>query len=76
VTNGSFASMTEREQRDLARHLAEGSEIFDFEKALEFVRFDPVEAKQMVRDRERGKQLLEELARANRRLHLSAREFR
>lgn len=76
MTDDNFAGMTEQEQRDLAWRLAEGSEVFDFEKAFEAVQWDPVRAEKLVRDRERRKKLLEELAQANQRLHLSAREFR
>jgi hypothetical protein len=76
VTDVKFGGMTEKEHRDLAWRLAEGSEVFDFEKALEVVQWDPARAEKLVRDRERRKMLLEELAQANRRLHLSAQEFR
>lgn len=76
MTEGSFAGMTEQEQRDLAWRLAEGSQVFDFETALEIVQWDRAEAEKLVRDRERLKGSLEELALANQRLHRSAQEFR
>jgi hypothetical protein len=68
--------MTEREQRNLAEQLAEGSEVLDFETALEFVRLKPDRAERLIRDRRERRRILEELARANERLHKSAREFR
>lgn len=76
MTEGSLTGMTEQEQRDLAWRLAEGSQVFDFETALEIVEWDRAEAEKLVRDRERLKGSLEELALANQRLHLSAQEFR
>jgi hypothetical protein len=68
--------MQEQEQRELARRLANGSNVFDFERALRVVQSDPARVEKLIREREEGRELLEELARANRRLHLAAREFR
>jgi hypothetical protein len=68
--------MNEQEQRDLARRLADGSDVLDFEKALEIVRHNPTGAEDLLREWEQGERRLEELARANRRLHRAAREFR
>lgn len=76
MTNSSFSSMKVEEERDLARRLADSSDVFNFEKALEVVQFDPVKAERLLRDRERHKKLLDELAQANERLHRAAREFR
>jgi hypothetical protein len=55
--------MTEREERDLARRLADGSKVFDFEKALEFVKFQPAEAEELIRNREETKRIEKEFAR-------------
>lgn len=55
--------MTEREERDLAWRLANGSRVFDFEKALEFVKYKPVEAEELIRNREKRKRTSEEIAR-------------
>ncbi len=55
--------MTEQEERSLARRLADGSRVFDFEKALEFVKFSPTKAEEMIRNREETKRTEEEFAR-------------
>jgi hypothetical protein len=55
--------MTEQEERDLARRLADGSRVFDFKKALEFVRHSPAGAEEMIRNREETKRTEEEFAR-------------
>jgi len=54
--------MTEREERDLARRLADGSRVFDFERALEFVRYSPAAAAEMISDREEALRMSEEIA--------------
>jgi len=68
--------MTEQEERELARCLAEGSRVFDFELALRFVKAKPGEAERLIRNRERGRERREALARAREELHLAAMEFR
>jgi len=68
--------MTEREQRDLARRLAEGSNVFDFEKALELVQWRPAEAEKLLRMREETERWRAESARGLERLHRAAQEFR
>lgn len=68
--------MTEQEKRDLAQQIADGSEVFDFETALELVKFRPDQAERLIRNRRERKRMLEELGRANERLHQAAREFR
>jgi hypothetical protein len=52
--------MTERELRDLAWRLADGSEVFDFDLALEFARDEPAQAEEMIRERETMEQNAEE----------------
>ena len=41
--------MTEREERDLAARVAKNSELFDFDGALELVRYRPAGAEELVR---------------------------
>jgi hypothetical protein len=48
MTSGNFVAMNEAEQRDLARRLWEGSEVFDFDTALELVRCRPNEARELL----------------------------
>ena len=55
--------MTEREERDLAWQLADGSRIFDFEEALELVKYKPAAAEELIRNREETKRWSEEFAR-------------
>ena len=52
--------MTEQEERDLAWRLADGSRVFDFEKALKLVKHRPTEAEELLRNREKTS---EEIAR-------------
>jgi hypothetical protein len=68
--------MTEQEARDLARRIAEDSEIFDFDLALELVHYRPAEAEKIIRDREEMREMMDNLTRANQRLHRAALEFR
>jgi hypothetical protein len=67
--------MTEEEQRDLAKRLAEGTRL-GFEGALRLVRLKPGEAKRLIREREESERKQEELSRAFQRLRLAARELR
>lgn len=60
--------MTERERRELAHRLAEGSNVFDFDRALELVRDMPAEAEKLLRMREESKRRQAERARAAERL--------
>ncbi|HEY6730935.1 MAG TPA: hypothetical protein VI039_07915 [Solirubrobacterales bacterium] len=66
--------MTEQEKRDMARRLARGSKVFDFEKALEFVKSRPAEAEELIRNREETKRTGEEFARLRERRRLALRE--
>jgi hypothetical protein len=68
--------MTEREKRDLAWRLADGSNVFNFEKALELVHFKPMEAEKLIRKREEGQKRQEELGQAFEQLRLALRQFR
>jgi hypothetical protein len=68
--------MTEQEEKDMAWRLADGSEVFDFERALELVQHRPAEAEKLLRNRQKGRERREELFRAYERLRLAAREFR
>jgi hypothetical protein len=51
VTGDSFEAMNETEQRDLARRLWEGSDVLDFDTALEIVRHRPNEARELLKMR-------------------------
>ena len=55
--------MTERELRDLAWRLADGSEVFDFDLALDFARDEPAQAEEMVREKETMEKNAEEFRR-------------
>ena len=68
--------MTEREEKELAWRIADGSKVFDFETALELVRRRPGEAEKLIRNREERAKRQEELDRAYERLHRAALEFR
>lgn len=59
--------MTEQEERILAQRLAEDSKVFDFERALEIVRWKPDEAERLVRMKEEFAKGQEERARARER---------
>jgi len=68
--------MTEKEQREMARQIADGSRVFDFEKALELVRHRQADAERILRMREEADRDAEELDRAYEDLHRAALEFR
>lgn len=68
--------MTEQEIRDLAWRLADGSDVFDFEKALEFARFEPAKAEEIIRGRRESKKRLEEIDRAFDQIKLAVRGYR
>ncbi|MGN6255540.1 MAG: hypothetical protein ACTHO8_11265 [Solirubrobacterales bacterium] len=55
--------MSEQEQRDLARRLADASNVLDFETALQIVQFDSAKAEELLRNREEEKKTREEFAR-------------
>lgn len=74
MTSSSFSAMNEQEQRDLARRLADVSNVFDFEKALRVVEFDPVEAEKLIHMREESQKRQEERARLRERRKLALRE--
>ena len=74
MTDSSFRAMDEREQRDLARHLANTSEVLDFEGALKIVKFRPAEAERLLRMREEMAKWEEERSRLRERRRLALRE--
>ena len=59
--------MTEREQRDLAHRLSEGSNVFDFDRALEVVQRRPADAEKLLRMQEESAKRQAERARASER---------
>lgn len=67
MTGDNFEAMNEAEQRDLARRLWEGSEVLDFETALEIVRRRPNEARELLQMRAEMKRREEERTRGRER---------
>lgn len=76
MTEARFEGMEKGEQQDLARRLADTSEVFNFQTALELVRLMPEEAERLMRMREENEKSQEESARGLERLHRAAQEFR
>ena len=74
MTAGNFSAMKEREQRDLARRLANASDVLDFERALRVVEFDSTEAERLLREHEEGRKRREEYARAREGMRRALRE--
>lgn len=68
--------MTEDEQREMARRIADGSSVFDFERALVLVQRRQADAEKILRMREETARQLEELHLAYAGLHRAALEFR
>jgi len=66
--------MTEQEERRVAQRLAENSDIFDFERALEVVRYRPAEAEELLRMEEENAKWQEESARVRERRQRALRE--
>ena len=74
MTDINFHAMDEREQRDLARHLADTSEVLDFEGALRIVKFRPADVDKLLRMREEMAKHEEERQRLRARRKLALRE--
>jgi hypothetical protein len=68
--------MTEQEQKALARRIANGSSVFDFDKALELVRLLPAKAETLLRDREKLQVLQEQEDHSRNRLRITIRQLR
>ncbi len=68
--------MNELEERDLARRLAETSDVLDFEAALKVVKFNLAKAEKLLRMREEDERSEEELARAREERRLALLESR
>jgi hypothetical protein len=66
--------MTEREERDLAHRLADGSNVFDFDKALELVKRRPADAEKLVRMKDEFARRQEKRARRRMQRKLALRE--
>jgi len=66
--------MTEREERDLAHRLADGSNVFDFDKALELVKRRPADAEKLVRMKDEFARRQEKRARRRMQRELALRE--
>jgi len=63
VTDRKFIAMNKQEQRDLARRLANVSDVLDFEAALEIVEFDPTKAEELILMRKEHERRQEKRAR-------------
>ncbi|HEX7278665.1 MAG TPA: hypothetical protein VF255_03475 [Solirubrobacterales bacterium] len=68
--------MNEQEQRDLARYLADTSNVLDFAAALQIVQLDLPQAEKLLRMREEGERTREEFARSRERRRRALLEFR
>jgi hypothetical protein len=67
VTRDSVSVMNDQEQRDLAKQLADSSEVFGFNTALEIVKRRPADAEKLLRMREKTAMRKEEMERARER---------
>jgi hypothetical protein len=76
MTKGRFDPVGEEEKRDMARRLAEVSDVIDFDTALRIVRARPADAEELLRMREESKRRQAERARTLEQLHLAAQELR
>jgi hypothetical protein len=63
VTDRKFIAMNKQEQRELARRLANVSDVLDFEAALEIVEFDPTKAEELILMRKESEKRQEKRAR-------------
>jgi hypothetical protein len=63
MTRDKFDGMNEQVQHDMARQLAETSNVLDFETALRIVQHDLPQAEKLLRMREENKKSREEFAR-------------
>lgn len=61
--------MSELEQRELARRLAEVSDVLSFDAALRLVQFDPTKAERLLQAREQSQEQQAEFARSRKRLY-------
>ena len=66
--------MTEREERDLAHRLADGSKVFDFDRALVLVEEVPAEAERLIRMKEETARRQRERAQAREGMQRALRE--
>ena len=76
MTSDKFDAMNEQEQRDLARRLADASNVLDFETALRVVQFDSAKAEELLHNREEEKKSREEFARIREERRLALLELR
>jgi hypothetical protein len=74
MTVGRFDGMSDQAERELARHLADVSEVLDFPTALKIVRFDASKAEELIRMREEHERREEERTRLRRRRELALRQ--
>ncbi|MFL5897056.1 MAG: hypothetical protein ACJ76D_01115 [Solirubrobacterales bacterium] len=76
MTTGRFDPMNEQERRELARRLADVSDVIDYETALRIAQSEPAKAEELIQMRVENKRRQEERARTLEELHLAAQEFR
>ena len=74
MTRGSFKAMNPIEEQQLAHQLSDGSDLLDFETALEIVQWRPEEARRILQTRADMKRRQEERARSCERLRRVIRE--
>lgn len=74
MTVSKFDEMNEKAERELARHLADVSEVLDFPTALKIVRFDASKAEELIRMREENERREEERTRLRKRRELALRQ--
>lgn len=74
MTDIKFSAMSDMEKRDLARRLADVSDVLDFDTSLEIARFDPARAEELIHNREETEKRQEEFARLRERMRRTLRE--
>jgi hypothetical protein len=67
MTRANVNAMDEQQQRELAKRLADTSEVFGFDTALEIVKRRPADAERLLRMRERMAQQQVEMDRGRER---------
>jgi len=76
MTRDKFDGVNEQEQREMARQLAQTSNVLDFETALRIVQLDLPQAEKLLRMREEIKKRREESARLREERRLALLESR
>lgn len=74
MTDTKFEAMNLEEQKDLAKRLADVSDVLDFDASFKIVRFDPSKAEELIDNWERSRKRQEEFDRISERRRLALRE--